>query len=242
MTPLSFEEKDCSTTKAPVILALEASGDFLSVALWKGGVVRHHEFHAARHGHATHVATLVERMMQTADVTYAEITHIAAGRGPGSFTGTRVALAAAKGLCLATGAVGLGVNGLAALAAQHCGCFPILVSAETRRGPCYAQFFDSDGTALTSTFETLPNEIASTLPTGVVNLVIAGWLADELAARLSAGGKGVLIQSVNSKARVDATHIATFAAALVKTNRDGEEMTPLYLAPAYTGPAKHSGK
>ena len=242
MTRGLVKKIDALTTKAPVILAIESSGDLLSVALWADGTVCHHEFCAGRHGHAAHIVTIVEQLMKSAKITYAQITHIAAGCGPGSFTGIRVALAAAKGFCLSTGAAGIGINGLAALAAHHCGSVPVLVSAETRRGPCYAQLFDRDGTALTSAFETLPSEISSALPSGLAELVIAGWQADKLAASLRTAGKGVFVEAVHGAARVDATHIAAFAEGLIEADEAGEEMTPLYLAPAFIGLDKQAGK
>ena len=242
MTLKSAKGHDGPPAKTPVILALEASGDLLAAAVWADGAVQNHQAHAARHGHAAHIATLVEQVMKTAAVDFTDITHVAAGRGPGSFTGTRVALAAAKGFCLATGTKGMGISGLAALAA-HCNHgVPVLVSAETRRGPCYAQFFDSDGSALTPILETALADIVASLPAGLSELVIAGWQADELAAGLAAAGSGILVEAVHAKTRVDATHIAAFAAALIEAGYAGEAMTPLYLAPAFLGPAKQAGK
>ncbi len=242
MESLSVKENAESISKLPVILALEASGDLLSAALWVDGSAQYHEFYAARHGHAARIATLVDRLMKTANVTYAQITHVAAGRGPGSFTGIRVALAAAKGFCLATGAAGLGVNCLAALAAHHGGSTPVLVSAETRRGPCYTQLFDSDGVALTSTFEMTPDEIACVLPPGLFELSIVGWRSDELAASVTAAGNGITIKVVDTVSRVDASHIAAYAAALINASDAGEELTPLYLAPALLGLKRQAGK
>ena len=237
---LSLEENDWSTKKAPVILALEASGDLLAVAVWVQGAIREQQAHVARHGHAAHIATLVEQVMESAGVQFADITHVAAGRGPGSFTGIRVALAAAKGFCLATGAVGMGINGLAALAAHYGSGIPVLVSVETRRGPCYAQLFGNAGEALTSIFEIEPADILASLPAGLTDLMIVGWQADEIAASLLASGCGVRVASVHAAARVDAARIATCAAALIKIFDPGEAMTPLYLAPAFLGPAKQA--
>ena len=242
MTFKSAKGNDGPSTMAPVILALEASGDLLAAAVWVDGAVQNHQAHLARHGHAAHIATLVVQVMKMAGIEFTDITHVAAGRGPGSFTGIRVALAAAKGFCLATGAVGMGINSLAALAA-HCNHgVSVLASSETRRGPCYAQFFDPVGIALTPTFETVPTDIVASLPAGLSELVIAGWQADELAAGLIAAGSDILVGAVHAKARVDATHIALCAAASIKAGHSGEAMTPIYLAPASLGPAKQVRK
>ena len=242
MTLSSPKGNDEAAVKVPAILALEASGDLLAVAVWAHGAVRAHQAHVARYGHAAHIATLVEQVMESAGVRFADITHVAAGRGPGSFTGIRVALAAAKGFCLATGAVGMGINGLEALAAHHASGTPVLVSTETRRGPCYAQLFGDGGKALTSIFETESADILASLPAGLTDLVIVGWQADEIAASLLASGCGIRVASVHAAARVDAAQIATCAAALIKVDDPGEAMTPLYLAPAFLGPAKQAGQ
>ena len=101
MTPVIPKKSDAFASKSPVILALEASGDLLSVALSADGAVCHHEFYVSRHGHAARIVTTVDWLMKTAKLNYAQITHIAAGCGPGSFTGIRVTLAAAKGLSFA---------------------------------------------------------------------------------------------------------------------------------------------
>ena len=242
MTMSSPKGNDEAAVKVPAILALEASGDLLAVAVWAQGAVRDHQAHVARHGHAAHIASLVKQVMESAGMRFTDITHVAAGRGPGSFTGIRVALAAAKGFCLATGAVGMGINGLAALAAHYGSGIPVLVSAETRRGPCYAQLFGDGGKALTSIFEIEPADILASLPAGLTDLAIVGWKADEIAASLLVAGCGIRVMAVHAAARVDAAQIATCAAALIKIFDPGDAMTPLYLAPAFLGPAKQAGQ
>ena len=96
--------------------------------------------------------------INAAGVTFDAMTHIAAGCGPGSFTGIRVALAAAKGFCIAHQAIGVGVSGLQALAhaASHAAVdvtTPCLVLADTRRGPLYAQIFDAKARPMGAIFE-----------------------------------------------------------------------------------------
>lgn len=235
-------ENDDPPAKPPVILALEGSGDLLAAAVWADGMVKSHQTHAARHGHASQIALLVRQVMECAELNFSEVTHIAAGRGPGSFTGIRVALAAAKGFCLATGAVGMGINSLAALAAHYESDTPVLVSAETRRGPCYAQLFEGDCRPLTPIFEMDLADVLASLPDGLSALVIVGWQADEIAKRLTVADSGILILGVQAMAQIDAAHIATYAATLIKADKASEALTPLYLAPAFLGPAKKAGK
>ena len=78
---------------------------------------------------------------------FSSLSHVAAGCGPGSFTGLRVSLAAAKGVCLAHDIIGLGISGLEALAFSSSGALnglPVLCISDTRRGNVYAQLFASD--------------------------------------------------------------------------------------------------
>ena len=80
MTLKSAKGHDGLPAKTPVILALEASGDLSAAAVWADGAVQDHQAHAARHGHAAHIATLVEQVMKAAAVDFTDISHVAAGR------------------------------------------------------------------------------------------------------------------------------------------------------------------
>src|SRR6056300_242452 len=137
-------------TSAPVILALEASGNAASAAVLIDGKIAGMAEHKARHGHAETLILLAEKAISAADCPLSDITHIAAGCGPGSFTGLRVCLSAAKGYMLAIGARPIGVSGLAALAYQahkeQSGTEKIvyLACADSRRSSVFAQFFDTE--------------------------------------------------------------------------------------------------
>ena len=132
-----------------LLLALEASGDSISVALIKHGGRLAFKQHNARFGHAEYLVDMVQDVMEEADAAFSDLTHIAAGCGPGSFTGLRVCLSAAKGYMLATGATALGVNGLSAIAvdaitqgqAEQKQSGPLLCFADTRRNSLFAQEF-----------------------------------------------------------------------------------------------------
>ena len=139
-----------------LLLALEASGDSISVALIKHGGRLAFKQHNARFGHAEYLVDMVQDVMEEADAAFSDLTHIAAGCGPGSFTGLRVCLSAAKGYILATTASALGVNGLAALAVDaitQCQTErrqpgPLLCFVDTRRNSLFAQEFDQQANML----------------------------------------------------------------------------------------------
>ena len=138
-----------------LILSLEASGESVSVALWKEGGVRACAVHKARFGHAETLIGLTEQIMTETGCKFDELTHIAAGCGPGSFTGVRIAIAAAKGYVLATCAQGIGVNGLVALNyhaylrnEKHEKNDLYLACADTRRKSVFVQMSDHKGMAM----------------------------------------------------------------------------------------------
>jgi tRNA threonylcarbamoyl adenosine modification protein YeaZ len=91
------------------------------------------------------IAALCER----AGIRAAELGLVACGRGPGTFTGTRVAIATAKGLAIAIGVRIVPVSTLAAVAAsleEPAGC--VLAVLDARRGEAYGGWFAQDGAAI----------------------------------------------------------------------------------------------
>lgn len=130
-----------------IILALESSGASSSVALYHQGQVIGFERFDAPHGHAERLVLQASACLQQADMSFNQLTHIAAGRGPGSFTGMRTCLATATGFSLAHGAQAVGVNGLSALARDAFQAYPtykdwaLLSLSDSRRQSRYAQLF-----------------------------------------------------------------------------------------------------
>jgi len=85
------------------------------------------------------VMAAVDLLLRAANVERQQLAMVVASRGPGSFTGIRVALATAQGLALAVGAPCHGVPSLLAQAVR-CGA-PCLAVQPARRGLVYAQPF-----------------------------------------------------------------------------------------------------
>ena len=147
--------KQIKNPDAPLILGLEASGEQVCVALMRGNVLIHEITLAQRHGHASHFVTMAKTCLDDASYGFADIDIIAAGVGPGSFTGLRVCLSAATGFALAGGITAIGVNGLRAralaareeLAETSSSSTSYLACADTRRGVLFTQSFDSNLTA-----------------------------------------------------------------------------------------------
>lgn len=105
---------------------------------------------AMRRGHAEALIPMIGRVMAGAGLAYAALQRIAVTTGPGTFTGLRVGMAAARGLALATGAPLVGIGTLEALAAGFAadhreGARPFLVALDAHKGEVYAQPFAADG-------------------------------------------------------------------------------------------------
>jgi tRNA threonylcarbamoyladenosine biosynthesis protein TsaB len=98
-------------------------------------------------GHAEALIPLVERVLAEADTAFSAIDRVTVTTGPGSFTGLRVGIAAARGIALATEKPAVGVTTLAACAAPYLseGRFPIVAAIDARHEHVYLQVFAAGG-------------------------------------------------------------------------------------------------
>jgi tRNA threonylcarbamoyladenosine biosynthesis protein TsaB len=102
-------------------------------------------------GHAERLLGMVRAAMGEAGLRVADLDRIAVSIGPGSFTGVRVGIAAARGFALVTGCPVVGIGSLAVLAERAralAGPRPVLAILDARRGEVYAQSFDRHGAPL----------------------------------------------------------------------------------------------
>lgn len=132
------------------LLALETATEACSVALWvDGAVIERHELAPRRH--AELVLPMVDAVLAEGGISRRALDAIAVGRGPGAFTGVRLAIAVAQGLALALDRPVVPVSTLAALAlaaAQDAGAAPILAAIDARMGEVYAGCFRADAQGL----------------------------------------------------------------------------------------------
>ena len=82
---------------------------------------------------------LLEGLLAEGGITWADLTRIGVGTGPGNFTGVRISVAAARGLALGLGIPAVGVTALEA--AAHALPRPLVVAEDARRGEVYCQSF-----------------------------------------------------------------------------------------------------
>ncbi len=99
------------------ILVFDASSAWCSVALSVGGTL-YSVAEMQPRKHAQLILPMIENLCGQANIKPKELDGIAFGKGPGSFTGLRIAISVAQGLSLATGARLYGISSLKALAWQ----------------------------------------------------------------------------------------------------------------------------
>src|SRR5579863_2185237 len=115
-----------------------------------GGIVASESLPMIR-GHAEALMPLVARVMKASGLTFPDLDRVVVTTGPGSFTGLRVGIAAARGLGLATGLPVVGVSTLSAYAAPYLGVDdknPVIVAIDARHEHAYLQVFGPGGQTL----------------------------------------------------------------------------------------------
>ena len=122
-------------------------------------------------GHAEALLPMVAELMKDAGLEFAAIDRVAAACGPGSFTGLRIGLAAARGLALALGCPAVGVSRLEALAADYFAgqtgnTAALAVAIDAHRGQLYLQVFAPNGTPLGPAGAVDVENAAGALPMG----------------------------------------------------------------------------
>ena len=109
------------------------------------------ESQAMKRGHAEALMPLIARVMKAADIAFTSLDRVAVTRGPGSFTGLRVGLSAARGIALAAGKPVVGLTTLTAYAAPFVSENseqPIISAIDARHDHVYFQVVSGDGGSL----------------------------------------------------------------------------------------------
>jgi tRNA threonylcarbamoyl adenosine modification protein YeaZ len=128
-------------------------------------------------GHEAVLLTLVDQVVAQSGAAFSELDRIAVTIGPGSFTGLRIGVAAARAFGLVTKAPVVGVSTLAAFAAAELQLHKpgaIIAAVDARKGRVYAQAFSADGRAEGPARLIEARQLLRSLPPGPLRLVGSG--------------------------------------------------------------------
>lgn len=144
-------------------------------------------------GHAERLFPMIAEVMDGAGLAFSAVDRIAVTLGPGTFTGVRVGISAARGLALATGKPVVGITSLAAMAhvvdellGDRLADRPLTVAVDARRDMLYVQSFASGGAETSEALLLTPEEAA--LRIGREGALIAGSGAPAVAAAVRRRG------------------------------------------------------
>jgi tRNA threonylcarbamoyladenosine biosynthesis protein TsaB len=148
------------------ILALDTATENCSAALWINGSLLQREAEAER-GHAELILTMIDELLKESATQLSDLTAIAFGRGPGSFTGVRLAASVTQGLAFGAGVPVVPVSDLRAVA-QRVATKHVLVCNDARMQEVYWGCFElgPDGLMQPVTAERVSKPADVQLPPG----------------------------------------------------------------------------
>ena len=125
------------------ILNIETATKNCSVALAKEGkTILFKEIAEEGYSHAERLHVFIDEIIKEAGITFQDIAAIAVSQGPGSYTGLRIGVSAAKGLCFALDIPLIAVDTLQVLASQaKVSCGFIIPMLDARRMEVYSAIF-----------------------------------------------------------------------------------------------------
>jgi len=135
------------------VLAIDCALDACAAAVFESrtGAIIASQTRIMVRGHAEALMPLIARVMDEAEVEFNELDRIAVTVGPGSFTGLRVGISAARGIALAAAKPAIGLTTLAGLAAPHIAeddTIPVVAAIDARHDHVYMQVFGPGGRTL----------------------------------------------------------------------------------------------
>ncbi len=213
------------------ILAFDCAGAQCAAAVVIDGTVQGVSTTIADRGLAQLLMPMLADTLAQAGIGYAAIDRFAVTTGPGSFTGIRVALAAARGLALATGKTVLGVSCFETYAAMAfragVNAGRLLVAIESKRDALFLQLFDGATRAGGAVASLTPD--AAQVWMGEGDIAVAG----NAAWRFAEGPSQTRVLA----AEIDPVVLATLAAGMTP----GAPPGPFYLRPPDAKPAGSGG-
>ena len=136
------------------LLAIDTALAACSAAVFdtqQGGIIAHASLAMLR-GHAEALMPLIRQIMDEAGTALRDLDRVVVTTGPGSFTGLRVGIAAARGIALAINKPAVGLSTLSAYAAPYLADddnAPVVIAIDARHSHVYLQVFAAGGPTVT---------------------------------------------------------------------------------------------
>jgi tRNA threonylcarbamoyl adenosine modification protein YeaZ len=160
------------------VLAIDTALEACSAAVFDtaAGILASETLPMVR-GHAEALIPLIARVMQNAGIDFDALGRVAVTIGPGSFTGLRVGIAAARGIALAITKPAVGLSTLSAYAAPYISAddtTPVMAAIDARHEQVYLQMFGPSGRTLIAPRITTIREAARAASPGAIRIVGSG--------------------------------------------------------------------
>ena len=209
------------------ILAIDCAASLCAACVYDG-TARHEMGRAVRDlgkGHAEHLMAVIAEALEQSGKAYADLSGIAVSIGPGSFTGIRVGVSAARGLALALKVPAIGIDCLEALAAgvaldRGDPARPVMAALPAGDGHAFIGIYENFAKPVHHPSRVTLEEAARLARTDAV--VLSGSAAASIAALVE--GEGVSV--FDHRATAD---IAVYAALAARRGLRGPRPSPLYL-------------
>ena len=176
-------------------------------------------------GHAEALMPLIARVMEASGIAFADLDRVAVTSGPGSFTGLRVGIAAARGIALAAERPAVGISTLSAYAAPHIAeddTIPVIAAIDARHEHVYLQVFAPAGRTFTAPRLAPLSEAVRTA--AEMRSCIVGSAAHAVAAGLTESD--IKPAMIDARAAPDIAWVARMGAVVPE---DQSPAKPLYL-------------
>ena len=212
------------------VLAFDTCLGAVSVAIARGAEVVAETYDEIATGHAERLMPMIEAAMADAGVGFADLSRIAVTLGPGTFTGVRTGIAAARAFRLAAGIEVVGTTSLAVIAHRvfasdgaACDDRPLLVALDARRDRLYVQLFGASALDPLGAPVELDAATAATLAAGgPLRLAGSGAMAV-----VGAASSGVDLEIVAGRVEPHAADLAALASRLPPL----AAIAPIYIRP-----------
>jgi len=219
------------------LLAIDTSEEACSAALWQDGEISE-RFEVAARRHSEMVLPMIESLLGEAGLRLLDLDALAFARGPGSFTGVRIAASVIQGLAVAAALPVVPVSSLQALAQgvhRSQGAEAVLSAFDARMGEVYWGAFRADAQGILRAVQkervcapaavsVSPGEDAGTGPWHAAG---SGWDTYAPALQQAIGFEPV----IHLSQRLHAADVATVAAVLRAEGAgiEAAEALPVYL-------------